>query len=40
MTKAETRALAADMGLIVADKADSQDICFVPQGKYPTSSPS
>lgn len=34
MTKAETRALAADMGLIVADKADSQDICFVPQGKY------
>ena len=22
------------MGLIVADKADSQDICFVPQGKY------
>jgi tRNA-uridine 2-sulfurtransferase len=34
MTKAETRALAADMGLLVADKADSQDICFVPQGKY------
>jgi tRNA-uridine 2-sulfurtransferase len=34
LTKAETRALAADMGLIVADKADSQDICFVPQGKY------
>jgi tRNA-uridine 2-sulfurtransferase len=34
MTKAETRALASDMGLIVADKADSQDICFVPQGKY------
>ena len=34
MTKAETRALASEMGLIVADKADSQDICFVPQGKY------
>jgi tRNA-specific 2-thiouridylase len=22
------------MGLVVADKADSQDICFVPQGRY------
>ncbi|MFL5175868.1 MAG: tRNA 2-thiouridine(34) synthase MnmA, partial [Microvirga sp.] len=32
--KAETRALARDLGLSVADKADSQDICFVPQGKY------
>ena len=28
------RALARDMGLIVAEKHDSQDICFVPQGKY------
>ncbi|WEX89293.1 tRNA 2-thiouridine(34) synthase MnmA [Sinorhizobium garamanticum] len=34
LSKAETRALAEDMGLIVAKKADSQDICFVPQGKY------
>src|ERR671913_2277294 len=32
--KAETRALARDLGLSVADKADSQDICFVPQGRY------
>ena len=34
LTKDETRALAADMGLVVADKPDSQDICFVPEGKY------
>lgn len=34
LSKAETRALAEDMGLVVAKKADSQDICFVPQGKY------
>ena len=33
-TKAETRALATSFGLTVADKPDSQDICFVPQGKY------
>ena len=33
-TKAETRALATSYGLTVADKPDSQDICFVPQGKY------
>ena len=33
-TKAETRALATDFGLTVADKPDSQDICFVPQGRY------
>jgi tRNA-specific 2-thiouridylase len=32
--KAETRALARDLGLVVAEKADSQDICFVPQGRY------
>src|SRR5829696_1454495 len=32
--KVETRALARDLGLAVADKADSQDICFVPQGRY------
>jgi tRNA-uridine 2-sulfurtransferase len=34
LTKAETRAIAADLGLAVADKPDSQDICFVPDGKY------
>ena len=34
MSKPEVRALAHEMGLIVADKHDSQDICFVPQGKY------
>ncbi len=33
-TKAEVRRLAADMGLDVADKPDSQDICFVPAGNY------
>lgn len=32
--KAQTRALAARYGLEVADKPDSQDICFVPTGKY------
>jgi tRNA-specific 2-thiouridylase len=30
----ETRALAATYGLPVADKTDSQDICFVPNGNY------
>jgi tRNA-specific 2-thiouridylase len=34
LPKSETRALARDLGLTVADKADSQDICFVPQGRY------
>jgi tRNA-specific 2-thiouridylase len=34
MGKDQVRALARDMGLIVAEKHDSQDICFVPQGKY------
>jgi len=33
-SKAETREIAAGMGLTVADKAESQDICFVPQGRY------
>ena len=33
-TKAETRALARRFGLEVADKPDSQDICFVPDGNY------
>ena len=33
-SKAETRALATKHGLSVADKPDSQDICFVPNGDY------
>ncbi|WP_370202904.1 tRNA 2-thiouridine(34) synthase MnmA, partial [Salipiger bermudensis] len=33
-SKAETRELAAKYGLSVADKPDSQDICFVPDGNY------
>ena len=33
-SKAETRALATRYGLPVADKPDSQDICFVPDGNY------
>lgn len=32
--KEQTRAEAERLGLITADKPDSQDICFVPQGKY------
>jgi len=34
MDKREVRALATELGLIVAGKPDSQDICFVPDGKY------
>ena len=34
MTKPAVRELARELGLEVADKHDSQDICFVPQGKY------
>ncbi|MGB7241979.1 MAG: tRNA 2-thiouridine(34) synthase MnmA [Sulfitobacter sp.] len=33
-SKSETRALATKYGLNVADKPDSQDICFVPNGDY------
>jgi tRNA-specific 2-thiouridylase len=33
-SKDETRKLAAKYGLSVADKPDSQDICFVPNGDY------
>lgn len=33
-SKDATRALAAKYGLAVADKPDSQDICFVPNGNY------
>ncbi len=34
LTKPETRAIARDLGLEIADKHDSQDICFVPGGRY------
>ena len=34
LPKSEVRRLAAEEGLIVADKPDSQDICFVPDGDY------
>src|SRR6187551_320389 len=34
MTKPQTRELARQFGLSVADKQDSQDICFVPTGRY------
>jgi tRNA-specific 2-thiouridylase len=34
MTKGETRELARRFDLAVADKHDSQDICFVPTGRY------
>jgi tRNA-specific 2-thiouridylase len=33
-SKAEVRELARRFGLVVADKHDSQDICFVPTGRY------
>jgi tRNA-specific 2-thiouridylase len=34
MQKNQVRELARSLGLEVADKHDSQDICFVPQGNY------
>jgi len=34
LKKKETRAIAAELKLNVADKPDSQDICFVPNGNY------
>ncbi len=36
MPKTGVRAVAAGLGLKVADKPDSQDICFVPEGRYTT----
>ncbi len=33
-TKEQIRTLAAEFGLPVADKPDSQDICFIPAGNY------
>jgi tRNA-specific 2-thiouridylase len=34
MPKRDVRQVALELGLPVAEKADSQDICFVPQGRY------
>ena len=34
MDKKEVRAIATELGLVNADKPDSQDICFVPAGRY------
>ncbi|MGL1919555.1 MAG: tRNA 2-thiouridine(34) synthase MnmA [Hyphomicrobiales bacterium] len=34
LPKTEVREMASRYGLIVADKPDSQDICFVPNGNY------
>jgi tRNA-specific 2-thiouridylase len=36
LAKPVVRQVAAELGLSVADKPDSQDICFVPEGKYTT----
>jgi tRNA-specific 2-thiouridylase len=36
LRKSAVRAVAADLGLAAADKPDSQDICFVPEGRYAT----
>jgi len=34
MVKAQVRQLAKELGLLVAEKSDSQEICFVPNGDY------
>jgi len=34
LPKARVREIAREYGLVIADKADSQDICFVPSGHY------
>ena len=36
LPKPTVRAAAAELGLAAADKPDSQDICFVPEGRYTT----
>jgi tRNA-specific 2-thiouridylase len=36
LEKPEVRRVATEMGLSIADKPDSQDICFVPEGRYTT----
>jgi len=34
LAKEETRNFAREFGLVTAEKSDSQDICFVPTGRY------
>jgi tRNA-specific 2-thiouridylase len=34
LDKAEVRSLAAELGLVAAEKPDSQDFCFAPDGNY------
>jgi tRNA-uridine 2-sulfurtransferase len=34
LSKEQVRAIAHEFGLAIADKRDSQDICFVPHGRY------
>ena len=34
LAKEETRNIAREFGLVTAEKSDSQDICFVPTGRY------
>ena len=34
LAKEKTRKLAREFGLVTAEKSDSQDICFVPTGRY------
>src|SRR5688572_1295351 len=34
LTKQEVRAVARSLDLSIADKPESQDVCFVPQGRY------
>ncbi|MEP6967278.1 MAG: tRNA methyl transferase PRC-barrel domain-containing protein, partial [Pseudomonadota bacterium] len=36
LEKPRVRRVAAGLGLAIADKPDSQDICFVPEGRYTT----
>ena len=36
LEKTQVRRLAAELGLQAAEKPDSQDICFVPDGRYVT----
>ena len=35
LSKTQTRQIAEEQGFLNADKPDSQDICFVPDGDYP-----
>lgn len=34
LRKSETRRIAVEVGLVTADKSESQDICFIPGGDY------